>query len=80
MSKVVDVSKPEKLTDFDLRYAYDRGMISEEVMFEHMSEAAKKVMAAEAFGGLPDEEDAPPAKATKASKAKAEDESDNPPG
>lgn len=37
MSKVLDVSDPGALSDDDLRYAFDRGLITEEVMAENLS-------------------------------------------
>ena len=38
MSKKVDVSNPGKLSQEDLRFAYDRGLISGEVFAEHVKE------------------------------------------
>lgn len=42
MSKQVDISDPSVLSDDDLHYAFDRGMITEEVMMAHLSDAPEQ--------------------------------------
>lgn len=54
MSKQVDVSDPSGLNDDDLRYAFDRGLISEEVLLANLSKKARAASIKQMVNADPD--------------------------